>query len=405
MTNPSRVPAACILHCNQRIRAARTLRSLLIRSSDTWTRWSRSLTVTFAGLSWWLPVGLLAVDLQLRLPTSLARLPLHCCFSLCLFLYRLVFFPLRSFRASTALLHMATPAHCAYCFECLAATFEHRQPLSLSQVEELWAEYNADPDDEDASIPADDEDMTDVDLPNPPSAKPAAISRLLNPSSAAKASPADSSTSLASLRSSGSKSSTPASSSKSSSLSSFFSRSPAEESHPLFITWNTLSKSGHKSLRGCIGTFEPLPLSTGLQSYSLTSAFEDHRFNPIPASLLPSLQVCVTLLTNFSDPDKDAMNWTVGEHGIRLSFQDRGRRYGATYLPDVAREQGWGKEETIVSLMRKAGWAGKRDDWRNVKGLEIVRYEGKKVSLDYLEWREWSDWVGTRKGLDKKGST
>lgn len=293
---------------------------------------------------------------------------------------------------------MATPAHCVYCFECLAATFEDRQPLPLAQIEELWSEYKRSDDDGDnASLDGEYDEMTDADVPEAPSAKPAAISRLLNPSSASKASSASSSSSLSTLRSGASKSSTPASSSKSSSLSSFFSRSPAEESHPLFITWNTLSKSGHKCLRGCIGTFEPLPLSSGLQNYSLTSAFEDHRFSPIPASLLPSLQVCVTLLTNFSKPDKDPLNWTVGEHGIRLSFTDKGRRYGATYLPDVAREQGWGKEETIISLMRKAGWTGRRDDWEKVKGLEIVRYEGKKVSLDYAEWKAWRDWVDEQK--------
>ncbi|GAM83166.1 hypothetical protein ANO11243_011520 [Dothideomycetidae sp. 11243] len=298
---------------------------------------------------------------------------------------------------------MATLAHCAYCFECISASFEHRQPPSLLQAEELWAEYNGDTEDDDADSHLDDEDMTDVDVPSAQSPKPAAISRLLNSSSSSKSSSAGSSaSSLTALRSGSSKSSTPATaSSKSSSLSSFFSRSSHEESHPLFITWNTLSKSGHKSLRGCIGTFEPQPLSTALNDYALTSAFEDHRFNPIPASLLPSLQVCVTLLTNFSSPDKDVLNWTVGEHGIRLSFSDRGRRYGATYLPDVAKEQGWGKEETIVSLMRKAGWVGRRDDWRKVNGLEIVRYEGKKVSMDYSEWKEWSDWA-VKKGLGRK---
>lgn len=145
-----------------------------------------------------------------------------------------------------------------------------------------------------------------------------------------------------------------------------------------------------------------MPLSSGLRSYALTSAFEDHRFNPIPASLIHSLQVCVTLLTNFSEPDSDVLNWTVGEHGIRLSFTDKGRRFGATYLPDVAKEQGWGKEETIVSLMRKAGWTGRKDEWRNAKGLEIVRYEGKKVDLDYEEWEEWRAWVEQR-GVGKKG--
>lgn len=73
-----------------------------------------------------------------------------------------------------------------------------------------------------------------------------------------------------------------------------------------------------------------------------------------------------------------------------------GRRLGATYLPDVAKEQGWTKEEALVSLMRKAGWNGRKDEWRRVQGLEIVRYEGSKVALDYKEWRQWMDWVEAR---------
>ncbi|KAF2220065.1 AMMECR1 domain-containing protein [Elsinoe ampelina] len=285
---------------------------------------------------------------------------------------------------------MATLAHCAYCFESLSATFEQRQPLTLPRVEELWDEYTQ------AVAEADGpEDEQDTKSAGAPPAKPVAISRLLNPSSSSSTS------SLSTTRSSNSSTPVDSGSSKASSVSSL-PRTPKEASHPLFVTWNTVSKSGHKSLRGCIGTFEPLPLAQGLRSYALTSAFEDHRFNPIPASLLPSLQVCVTLLTNFSEPDSDPMNWTIGEHGIRLSFVDKGRRYGATYLPDVAAEQGWTKEETIVSLMRKAGWTGNKGTWRNVRGLEIVRYEGKKVELDYHEWEEWRAWV-EEKGAGKNG--
>lgn len=44
----------------------------------------------------------------------------------------------------------------------------------------------------------------------------------------------------------------------------------AQEDHPLFVTWNTVSGSGEKRLRGCIGTFEPLDLEEGLSSYALT---------------------------------------------------------------------------------------------------------------------------------------
>lgn len=86
------------------------------------------------------------------------------------------------------------------------------------------------------------------------------------------------------------------------------------------------------------------------------------------------------------------MAWDIGTHGLRLSFTHHGRRYGSTYLPDVAREQGWTKEETLVSLMRKAGWNGRKDVWQKV-GLKVVRYQGEKVALEYGEWKEWREWV------------
>ena len=92
-------------------------------------------------------------------------------------------------------------------------------------------------------------------------------------------------------------------------------------------------------------------------------------------------------------PCADALDWQLGMHGIRISFYHHGRRYGATYLPDVAVEQGWTKEETIVSLMRKAGWNGRSSDWRKVADLHCVRYHGKKESVDYAAWRDWRAWV------------
>jgi len=127
------------------------------------------------------------------------------------------------------------------------------------------------------------------------------------------------------------------------------------------------------------------------------SAFEDVRFQPIPASLLPSLSTHVTLLTNFSTPTRDPLDWTLGQHGIRISFTYHMRRYGSTYLPDVAKEQGWTKEEAVVSLMRKAGWNGSSSSWmrtwRDGKG-ELIRYEGQQVGLGYEEWKAWREWVG-----------
>lgn len=86
------------------------------------------------------------------------------------------------------------------------------------------------------------------------------------------------------------------------------------------------------------------------------------------------------------------MDWEIGTHGLRISFTYHGRRHGSTYLPDVAKEQGWTKEETMVSLMRKAGWSGRKEDWRKVE-LSVIRYQGKQVRLEYREWKEWRDWV------------
>lgn len=295
---------------------------------------------------------------------------------------------------------MATEAHCAYCFESLAASLEKRPALSLRQTEALWKKYHASTTSPDADSPA----------------KPAAVSRLLSPSSG-------SSSSAASTPSASTPSGTSSASSAGTSvtsLSTALQDEAAQGEHPLFVTWNTVSSRGEKRLRGCIGTFEALDLEDGLASYALTSyvptfcptptlptcttsatsvhtnhrsAFDDTRFSPITASELPSLQAAVTLLTNFEPtPNADPLAWDIGTHGLRISWTHHGRRYGATYLPDVAREQGWSKEETLVSLMRKAGWGGRKDDWQKV-GLKVVRYQGRKVDLGYKEWKEWREWV------------
>jgi uncharacterized protein (TIGR00296 family) len=268
---------------------------------------------------------------------------------------------------------MATEAHCAYCFESLVASLEKRQPFSLSDVESLWAKYNTDP-----TTTSELEDETEEEAASL-SAKPAAISRLL-------ASP-PSSTSSSSLQSGVS---TPATSLSSSSTN-LVDGKQEEQEHPLFVTWNTVRDSNDKLLRGCIGTFEPHPLADGLSSYALTSALSDTRFTPISARELASLECAVTLLTNF-EPAADPMDWDIGTHGLRISFSEKGRRYGSTYLPDVAKEQGWNKEEALLSLMKKAGWRGRDKDWEKV-GVRVTRYQGKKVALGWAEWKEWRDWV------------
>ncbi|KAI0905968.1 AMMECR1 domain-containing protein [Ustulina deusta] len=263
---------------------------------------------------------------------------------------------------------MATVSHCLYCFETLAAHLGHRKSMTLQEVDEAWQSYC-----KDADI------MAKKQSP--------ALRRVADSSASASSLSTPSSGSTLSLDND-----TPATSTASLPTE----RAPITES-PLFITWNTVSSgSGHTSLRGCIGTFEAQELEEGISSYAITSAIHDTRFDPISKRELPSLEVAVTLLTDFEDCD-DAMDWELGTHGIRISFIERGRRYGATYLPDVAPEQGWTKEETLVSLMRKAGWVGRRDTWQNID-LKVVRYQGKKESLRYSEYKHWHDWVEANTG-------
>ncbi|KAH6996904.1 AMMECR1 domain-containing protein [Ilyonectria destructans] len=246
---------------------------------------------------------------------------------------------------------MATTEHCLACFDALEAHLTNRKPLSLDEIQALLAA--------------------------PPSSAPSAASKgLQDPAlrrlAADTESSSSSSTSLAA--------STPATSTSSLPL--------PPTSAPLFVTWNTM-EDGEPSLRGCIGTFESQPLSEGIPEYSLVSALHDTRFSPIRKSELPTLQVAVTLLTDFEEVD-DMYEWDVGVHGIRLSFYDRGRRYGSTYLPDVASEQGWTKDETLFSLIRKAGWMGSRKQWKDLE-LKITRYQGKKSILEYDDYKKWRE--------------
>lgn len=352
---------------------------------------------------------------------------------------------------------MASPAHCFYCFEVLSAHFERRDPPTLQKVLDWYDGYKS-PDDvtsqgvnttaengnavhvgheEDEEDDVDEEAATEEDIQrlerrsggssSNAGLQIPSISRLQASSSSSRSSSASSPSMLSSNSSNSQLASSAATSISSPVPPTYASRVSITESFPLFVTWNTLSRSGHKSLRGCIGTFEALPLPSGLTTYALTSALDDTRFSPIPAALLPTLSCSLTLLADF-EPCNDAMDWTLGQHGLRISFTHRNRRHGATYLPDVAVEQGWTKEETVESLMKKAGWdggygashgvarrllrgsmrsGGSANDqqqpqapkpWEEVQDFRAIRYKGLGASATYAEWQEWRDWVG-KKGL------
>ncbi|KAJ1949080.1 hypothetical protein FBU59_001304 [Linderina macrospora] len=159
-------------------------------------------------------------------------------------------------------------------------------------------------------------------------------------------------------------------------------------SYPLFVTWSKQYR-GEDRLRGCIGNFSAMQLGNGLREYALTSAISDTRFNPITLRELPQLTCSVSLLTDFEEAE-DYLDWEVGKHGVWAEFRmPSGRRQTATFLPEIAEEQGWSKERTVDQLLRKGGYelTITREMRESVK---ITRYQSKKARLSY------SDYVGMR---------
>lgn len=78
------------------------------------------------------------------------------------------------------------------------------------------------------------------------------------------------------------------------------------------------------------------------------SAVKDSRFSPITREELTKLHVSVSILRHFED-GTDFKDWEVGVHGIRIEFHnEKGSKRTATYLPEVAQEQG-NKTKQVLS--------------------------------------------------------
>jgi AmmeMemoRadiSam system protein A len=105
------------------------------------------------------------------------------------------------------------------------------------------------------------------------------------------------------------------------------------------------------ALRGCIGNiiaFEPL--GDNLKHNALNSAFGDPRFPQVSESEINDLEIEVSILTppvGIASPD----DFVIGEHGIILQCAGR----SAVFLPQVAPEQNWDREDTFTNLCYKAG--------------------------------------------------
>ncbi|KAJ1922192.1 hypothetical protein H4219_000054 [Mycoemilia scoparia] len=154
--------------------------------------------------------------------------------------------------------------------------------------------------------------------------------------------------------------------------------------YPLFVSWHK-NVDGEEHLRGCVGTFTAQPLYEGLRRYAIVSSMEDSRFRPINKAELGSLTCEVSLLTDFEDVDYP-MDWEIGKHGVWIEFVDHhGRSRTATFLPHIAKEQGWTKLKTMEHLLRKGGFRGEITPG-TIDSIKLTRYQSSKASLTYDEY-------------------
>ncbi len=131
----------------------------------------------------------------------------------------------------------------------------------------------------------------------------------------------------------------------------------------------TLRKNG--LLRGCVGTFEASrPLGENVVQMALAAAFQDSRFPPVVKNEWKDIRLEISVL----GPLEKTAAWEdiqIGKHGIYVKSGAR----GGTYLPDVAVDQKWSREEFIINCAReKAGLSP-----QECAQAEIFRYEVEKI--------------------------
>ncbi len=121
----------------------------------------------------------------------------------------------------------------------------------------------------------------------------------------------------------------------------------------------------HARLRGCIGTIKATePLYASVMHNAVNAVRNDMRFNPVTPAELGDLELEISVLSPMrpiASPDE----FRVGKQGIVL--EKDGRR--AVFLPQVATEQGWDRDQTLGHLAVKAGLPA--DAWKTGAHFQV----------------------------------
>ena len=127
----------------------------------------------------------------------------------------------------------------------------------------------------------------------------------------------------------------------------------------------SLHKHGH--LRGCIGHFgEDTPLYEIVAEMARAAAFEDPRFMPVSREELGDIDIEISVLTPMRRI-QSLDEFELHRHGIYIR---KGYRSG-TFLPQVADEVNWTKEEFVGHCSQDKAGLG----WNGWKDAELYVYE------------------------------
>ena len=128
----------------------------------------------------------------------------------------------------------------------------------------------------------------------------------------------------------------------------------------------TLHENG--DLRGCIGQIVPSdqPLWQVVRDMAIAAATEDHRFNPVSQTELEKIDYEVSVLS-VPKPIDDWKKIELGMHGVIVK---KGLFNTGVFLPQVADETGWTREEFLSELCSQKA------------GLERDCYKDKDVTLE-----------------------
>jgi len=117
----------------------------------------------------------------------------------------------------------------------------------------------------------------------------------------------------------------------------------------------SLHKNG--KLRGCIGRMTgDIPLYKMIQEMAISASCHDYRFEPVNASEIKDINIEISVLSPMHKIDSIS-EIELGKHGVYI---EKGNLTGV-FLPQVATETGWSKEQFLGHCSRdKAdlGWEG-----------------------------------------------